>query len=142
MNWSKYYMSVDERGSVLTAVVGEKIVVRGSVFHSQKITVNGRDVNSPGVPVVDQPQISCDIHPQETWNSKVETKQFTPDVQGNFEFEIDTASYAPGTYFLWVFYADGENPDTITRRNLTFLVFSQQEVDELRDFLENEFLKK
>ena len=139
MNWSKYYVSIDERASILAAVVGEKIVVRGSVFHSKVVQFNGHDAMSPGMLVIDQPQIFCDIHPRKTWLPKVETKQFVPDAQGNFEFEIDTASYAPGTYNLWVFYAMGEDPDLTIRHSGEFYVFSQQEIDDLKKFVKSEY---
>lgn len=135
MNWSKYYFSVDERNSVIAVAVGEKVVVRGRVFHSKPMQFNGHDTVSPGAPVIDQPQIFCDIHTNETWLPKVETKQFVPDAQGNFEFEIDTTLYAPGMYYLWVFYAVGEDSDKITRHPKNFFIFPQQEIDDLKKLI-------
>lgn len=140
MNWSKYYVSVDEKRSILAAVIGEKIVVRGSVFHAIKAkTPGGSDGITTGAPVVDQPQISCDIHPHGARNSKVETKQFMSDVQGNFEFEINTAAYASGVYSLFVFYSTGEDPDQTMRHSVRFNVFSRQEIDDLKKFIKDKF---
>lgn len=139
--YPKYYVQIDEHESFLSVAVGEKIVVKGAVYTSKLVPIPGWPGKSgwgPDQPAANGPEISCDIHGPAAGGVRqcIETKRFTPGLDGKFSFEIDTASYAPSMYYLWVFYSakDGEKPDDLVKKVEEFFVLDPQTAAEIKKF--------